>query len=142
MQSDAVGLQPRKVENVINNIEQMAARLVDEFGDVLWLFSHGGLAKDLREAVDGVERRANLMAHGGKKRRFDLRRPLRHLREIFHLARLSPYLPCALNKRGFKVRPSPLLLYFLYVFSERNTMQIFLSITKIFIIKDKPCFLN
>ena len=69
----ATGLDPRQVEDLVDQVEQVPPGVVDVVG----IFAVGGvlhgaehfLAHHLREAEDGVERRAQLVAHGGEKAR-------------------------------------------------------------------------
>ena len=76
IEPDAAGLDLRHVEDVVDDVEQVLAA----FADVAAIFAylsgaeraeHAGF-HDLGEADDGVERRAQLVAHIGQELRFGL----------------------------------------------------------------------
>src|SRR5262249_19170247 len=67
------GLHLRKVEDVIDERQQMSAA-VEDIAEIFLLFivelTEKAFEEDLREANDGVERRAEFVGHTGKKLRF------------------------------------------------------------------------
>ena len=70
---DGPGLDPREVEDVVDDHLQAAGRLVDVarvLADLAQRLFLGQDGEDLREAEDGVQRRAQLMAHVGEELRF------------------------------------------------------------------------
>ena len=64
------GLHLREVEDVVDERQQMSAA-VEDIAEILLLFgvelTEEAFEKDLGEADDGVERRAELVGHAGKK---------------------------------------------------------------------------
>ena len=76
VETDAAGLDLRHVEDVVDDVEQVLAALVDVLAVVAILVAadraeHFRL-HDLGEADDGVERRAQLVAHIGEEARLRL----------------------------------------------------------------------
>ena len=76
VEPDAAGLDLRHVEDVVDQVEQVLAALVDvaaysRYFSVAERAEHARL-HDLGEADDGVERRAQLVAHIGEELRFRL----------------------------------------------------------------------
>src|ERR1700722_113076 len=75
-QADAAGLDLRHIEDVVDDLEQILAAFADITGIFAVFFraqrpEHGGF-HDLGETDDGVERRAQLVAHIGEEFRFGL----------------------------------------------------------------------
>ncbi len=64
---DLAGLDLRKVENVVDDRQEMLAGLVDGVGETLLLRVQRRLAQQLGHAQDAVHRRADLVAHGRQK---------------------------------------------------------------------------
>ena len=63
----AAGLDPRQIENLVDEVEQMDARIVD-VGGILLVDRHGMRAENfalhhLGESEDRIQRRAQLVAH-------------------------------------------------------------------------------
>ena len=75
-QPDAAGFDLRHVEDVVDDVEQIVAAFADVAGIFAVFFGaerseHGGF-HDFGKADDGVERRAQLVAHVGEEFRFGL----------------------------------------------------------------------
>ena len=115
----ASGLDPRHVENVVDDAEQVGAALVD-VAAILLVLGRAELAEharlhDLREADDGVERRAELVADIGQELRLGAVGVLGavlllgvFLGELDHLLRLKLELLARLAKVGDGRHQSPL----------------------------------
>ena len=76
IEADAAGLDLRHVENVVDDVEQILAAAADVAAVFVVLLGaeraeHAGL-HDLGKADDGVERRAQLVAHIGEEFRLGL----------------------------------------------------------------------
>ena len=76
VEADAAGLDLRHVEDVVDDVEQVLAALVDVLAVVAVLVAADRAEHlrlhDLGEADDGVERRAQLVAHIGEEARLRL----------------------------------------------------------------------
>ena len=66
----------RDVEDVVYQLQEQFGVRVDDLGELLLLLLGFDLGEQFREADDGVERRADFMAHIGKERRFETVRRL------------------------------------------------------------------
>ena len=66
-------LDSGEIQNVVDDSQQMLARMLDFFQAALLLLRQQRAAQaHLRQADDGIQRSADFMAHGGQKFRFHL----------------------------------------------------------------------
>ena len=71
-QAKMIGLDLRQIEDIVDDREQMPAGLVDPIKPFALCLRDLAAAQQVRKPHDGVDRRADFMAHIGEKRAFRL----------------------------------------------------------------------
>ena len=77
MDFELASLDPREVQNVVDDMQQRLARLQRHAEHALGFVVQRAQAEQLQHAEQGIERGAYLVAHGGQEYVFDLRQALR-----------------------------------------------------------------
>ncbi len=70
-----------KIQDVVNNRQQVGARYLDALYVFFQVFCQAGAAQQIRKSDDGIERRTDFVAHVGHE-------------ELFQAARIFGFLPC------------------------------------------------
>ena len=83
---DLAGFDFRKVENIVDQVQQTDAIALKDIHTLLLFGSQRGAGQHVGHPDDGVQRRPNLMAHGGQKIALGLRGPIRLVPLLFEFA--------------------------------------------------------
>ena len=87
---DLAALHARDLQDVVDEVEELVARLVDAPQVVGGLLGVGGVAaRELGEADDGVERRAHVVAHVVEERLLGLEAVLRGVERLLEVVALA-----------------------------------------------------
>ena len=74
-----------KVENIVDDGEEVAAALYNRFAVLALLFGKGGAQQQVAHAHDAVHRRADFMAHVGEERLLRAAGPLGRAGSLYQL---------------------------------------------------------